>query len=154
MSTRRLRARVPSASVVAVARLDSHRLKFHKKSKDESGKCDVEYTNNEMDVVFGVVFHIVDSEKSELDRHEGLNSGYKEKCVSVHTEDGRELKVFYYYATNIDPNLNPYGWYKEHVIRGAREHGLPAEYISAISAVESIPDHNQTRHIKELSIYL
>jgi len=154
MSTPRLRARVPSASAVTVARLDKHILKFHKKGKDQSGKCDVAYTNNETDVVFGVVFEIAESEKPVLDKHEGLKIGYEEKSVAVFTEDGKELEAFSYYATNIDPSLNPYAWYREHVIRGAHEHGLPAEYTSIISAVASMPDLDQIRHEKELSIYL
>lgn len=153
MSTPRLTDRVPSAHAVAVARLYKHRLKFHKKSKDNSGKCDAEYTNDEKDVVYGVVFEIAASEKPELDRKEGLGKGYGEKNVSVYTHDGKELKVITYYATSTDPELKPYEWYKEHVVRGAREHGLPAEYINAILAVEAVPDPDKTRHERELSIY-
>lgn len=87
MSTPRLRKRVPSACVVAVARLLKHRLKFHKKSKDDSGKCDAECTNDEKDVVYGVVFGIAASEKPELDKHEGLNDGYEEKSVSIYAKE-------------------------------------------------------------------
>jgi cation transport regulator ChaC len=153
MSTPRLKERVPSARAIAVARLHKHRLKFHKKSKDNSGKCDAECTNDEKDVVYGVVFEIAASEKPELDKHEGLKNGYEEKSVSVNTDDGKELKAVTYYATNVDSKLKPYEWYKEHVIRGAHEHGLPAKYISTISAVEAMPDPDKSRHERELSIY-
>ena len=153
MSTPRLTDRVPSARAVAVARLHKHKLKFHKKSKDDSGKCDAECTNEEKDVVYGVVFEIAASEKPELDRKEGLKNGYDEKCVLIYTQDGEELNAVTYYATSIDPKLKPYEWYKEHVVRGAREHGLPAEYINTISAVETLPDPDKSRHARELSIY-
>ena len=153
MSTLRLTDRVPSACAIAVARLHKHRLKFHKKSKDHSGKCDAECTNDEKDVVYGVVFRIAPSEKPELDKKEGLKNGYEEKSVSVYAQDGKELKAVTYYATNIDPTLKPYEWYKEHVVRGAREHGLPTEYINTIAAVEAMPDPDKSRHARELSIY-
>jgi len=153
MSTLRLRTRVPSACAVAVGRLHKHRLKFHKKSKDNSGKCDAECTNKEMDVVYGVVFEITDSEKPKLDKHEGLNDGYEEKSVSIYTEDGKELKAVTYYASNIDSKLKPYDWYKEHVVRGAKEHYLPLEYIKLLVAVESVADSDQERHKRELLIY-
>lgn len=153
MSTPRLRERAPSARALTVARLPNHKLRFHKKSKDGSGKCDAKFTNNERDVVYGVVFEIKASEKPVLDKAEGLGDGYEEKCISVYTHDDREMNAVTYYATHIDPERKPYEWYKEHVVRGAREHGLPADYILAISEVEALPDPDKSRHERELSIY-
>ncbi len=152
MSTPGLVDRVPSAKAVSIARLEKHRLKFHKRSKHGSGKCDVELTNNPNDVVYGVVFQILTSEKQALNRKEGLGSGYKEKTVSVVGPNGESFSAVTYCATDIDPSLKPYHWYKEHVVRGAKEHRLPPEYIRSIEAVESIPDPQN--HEKELSIYL
>jgi gamma-glutamylcyclotransferase len=153
MSTPRLLERVPSARAVAVARLHKHRLQFHKKGRDNSGKGDVECTNDQKDVVYGVVFEIAVSEKPGLDRYEGLKNGYEEKSVPIHARDGEELIAVTYYATNIDPELKPYEWYKEHVVRGAREHGLPADYINIILGVEVVTDPDKSRHERELSIY-
>lgn len=153
MSTLRILDRVPSARVVCSAQLPKHRLKFHKKGRDHSAKCDAEYSNDAQDYLLGVVFDIAIADKSVLDRQEGLGNGYEEKLVSVFTEDGTCLTAMTYYATHIDPALKPYAWYKEHVLRGAREHGLPAEYIQIIAAVEVMPDPDQSRHEKELSIY-
>ena len=39
----------------------------------------------------------------------------------------------------------PYHWYKEQVVQGAREHGLPEGYIKKIADVESIPDQDPER---------
>jgi gamma-glutamylcyclotransferase len=157
MSTSRITGRACSARFVTVAWLDKHKLKFHKKSKDGSGKCDAEHTNNKEDFIYGVVFQIDEAEKSKLDRKEGLHCGYLKKTVSVTTEAGETLKAEMYYATNcatnIDPLLEPYDWYKEHVLRGAHEHGLPSEYIATIDAVNSKPDPCTTRRERELSIY-
>ena len=56
-----------------------HDLRFHKKSKDGSGKCDALETNNSEHFVIGVVFKISETDKSELDRKEGLGFEYEEK---------------------------------------------------------------------------
>ena len=152
MSTRRLVARVPSAEVISVAKLRGHRLEFHKLGKDGSAKCDVACTGDSNDVVYGVVFSIPLSEKATLDKIEGLGNGYAEKNVVVASESGRTFEAVTYYATNIDASLKPVDWYVEHVVRGAREHGLPPEYISRIEAIESIPDPENYK--KEIAIYL
>ncbi len=41
-----------------------------------------------------------------------------------------------YVATNVDSTLKPFDWYQAHVVEGAVEHGLPAEYIAGLRAVE------------------
>lgn len=153
MSTPRINKRIDSATVVATAQLYQHSLQFHKKSVDGSAKCDIMHTMNPDDIVHGVVFEILASEKHVLDRYEGLGNGYNEKQVSIILPYGESVRATTYYATHIDASLRPYRWYKEHVLRGAREHALPAEYITAIEAIASVPDPDQDNHVKELSIY-
>ncbi len=153
MSTPRLRARVPSARAVSLAWLTGHRLRFHKQGRDASGKCDAEYTGNAADVVHGVLFEIAAADKPALDGAEGTGQGYDEKPVVVRTDDGREVPAFTYLATRTDSRLKPYAWYKAHVLRGAREHGLPAHYVATIQAVEAVPDPDSSRSDRELSVY-
>lgn len=152
MSQRRLRARVPSARFVAVADLPAHRLRFHKSTRDGSAKCDAEETGNPDHRVIGVIYEIADHEKPDLDRHEALGFGYDEKQVEAITEQGR-FHAWMYYATRIDESLKPFHWYKDHVLIGARENSLPADYIAQIEAVESINDPKPERHERELAIY-
>lgn len=153
MSTPRLAARLPSARALEVARLDGHVLKFHKVGKDGSAKCDAESTRDDRSAVHGVLFRIPAGEKWVLDRWEGLADGYGEKFVRVVTRSGEARRALTYHATRIETGLKPYEWYKEHVLRGAREHGLPAEYVRAIERVETVPDPDRARHERELSIY-
>ncbi len=54
MSSRRLMDRVPSAQFVSIGKLGEHRLRYHKKSKDGSGKCDIEHTENPENSVWNV----------------------------------------------------------------------------------------------------
>lgn len=153
MSIPRLTERLPSAQAVTCARLYKHRLKFHKRGQDGSGKCDIESTFNTQDVVHGVVYQIARPDKPALDSKEGLGSGYEEKNVTVISPNCEVLVASTYYATRIDVSLAPYDWYKEHVLRGAHEHSLPPEYIAGIEGIQSMPDSNKNRAEKELSIY-
>lgn len=152
MSHRRLQARIPSARFVAVAELPAHRLRFHKSAGDGSAKCDAEETGNPEDRVIGVVYEIADAEKHDLDRHEALGFGYDEKQVVLKSAKGA-LHAWMYYATRINNSLKPFHWYKDHVLIGARENGLPTDYIARIEAVESVDDPKPERHARELSIY-
>jgi hypothetical protein len=72
--------------------------------------------------------------------------------VTVINDKGRRRKVLTYLSTPdyVDDGLKPYGWYKDFVLAGGREHGLPPEYIAEyIQSVEAIEDSNKTRDKKQ-----
>ncbi len=153
MSIQRLSTRITGFSNLGIATLRRHDLRFHKVSKNNGGgKCDIFETDNPEYFVIGVVYKIDPIEKPELDRFEGCGYGYEEKQVSIEM-DGEIISAFTYYATNINPELKPLHWYKEHVVRGARANELPEEYIQKIEVVESVADDNYERHLRELAIY-
>ena len=145
--------RAPSATFLSIATLQEHRLQFHKISRDGSGKCDAEYTANQNDCVMAVLFEMSASDKKELDRKECLGFGYEEKTVTVMLKNGDRIEASTYCAVETDVTLNPWSWYKEHVLRGARENNLPDDYISIIEKINSLPDPDMDRHEQELAIY-
>lgn len=55
MLFRRLKARTPSARLVGVGHVLGYRLVFDKVSKDGSGKCDIERTGVNADMVYGAL---------------------------------------------------------------------------------------------------
>lgn len=151
MSTARLRERMPSCRPLGVATLPGHTLRFHKRSVDRSGKCNAFATGNE-DSVIGVLFSFDPAERAALDRAEGVGNGYEHATVTVVNDKGRRRKVLTYLATPdyIDDSLKPYGWYKEFVLEGGREHGLPPGYIAEyIQSVEAIDDPDKSRDEKQ-----
>jgi len=153
MSSRRLQQRVPSAQPVSIATLPQHRLEFHKIGKDNSAKCNALQTHLHDHFVMGVVFDIHHQEKTHLDQAEGLGNGYETKQVSLINDSGEKLQAFTYYATHIDDALAPYHWYKQHVLHGAQEHGLPGFYIESIRQIDSIEDPSEQRAAKETAIH-
>ena len=137
MSTERVQARVPSARARGRGQLLRHALRWHKLGRDGSGKCDVVLADAES-VVWGVLFDVAWAEKPWLDEAEGLGVGYFEKEVRIVTDDGECLaRTYYANPDRINAALRPLGWYKDHVVRGAREHGLPADYVRALVRVET-----------------
>ena len=78
---------------------------------------------------------------------------YKQKKVEVNSADNSSLQAFTYFATDIDPALKPFHWYRKHVIMGATEHNFPEQYIQSIAQVKSIDDPVAERHNEEMSIY-
>ena len=144
MLIRRIRERVPSARAIAVGTLFEHELRWHKVSKDGSGKCDVLPVRGTLAPVLGVIYEIAAAEKPQLDQAEGLGNGYEEKEVDVQTTNG-PTKASMYFATHIDPNFVPFTWYKALVVGGAREHGLPPHYVATLEAVAANADPNSAR---------
>ena len=122
----RLHARTPSARVAMVGTLAGHSLRWHKKARDGSGKCNAFATGEDRDAVWGVVYELTPDDKRALDKCEGLGEHYFEKMVCVRTADGVELQAIAYVANPklLDDTLRPYGWYKSFVTTGALQHGL------------------------------
>ena len=139
MSTARLRERTPSARALGTGRLPRHRLRWHKLGRDGSGKCDAAFTGRQEDAVWGVLFDIDCAEKPLLDAAEGLGIGYCEVNAHIVTATGAVVAHTYQAKPDkIDAALQPLDWYKQHVLRGARQHGLPAAYIATIERVATV----------------
>jgi cation transport regulator ChaC len=144
MPTLRTKERCPSARAIGIAALHGHELRWHKRSRDGSGKCDIIKSEKIGAVVWGVVFEIPLAEKAALDRAEGLGKGYVEQGFDLFVDD-TEAKCVAYVATDIDPGLKPYDWYKELVLLGAQEHGINEEYIRGLRETEALRDLDEKR---------
>jgi cation transport regulator ChaC len=154
MSVRRLRQRVSSARPLGRSILEGHDLRFHKMGRDHSGKCDAFFTDKPGDAIYGVVYRLAPADKLVLDRIEGLGAGYAEKRVCVALAHGGELEAVTYVATIMDSSLQPFCWYKTHVLVGARDAALPAAYVNRIRAVDVRRDPNRRRRAREESVHL
>lgn len=147
MLTERLTLRVPGARGLGNARALGRRLAFHKRSDDKSGKCDLPNTGNHSDVIYGVLFDVPESQRSALDNAEGVGHGYEDAPIHVLDANSCPVSAIGYFATAdaIDSRLVPFDWYHCLVVSGARQHGLPPDYVSSIAAVRTIPDPSLTR---------
>lgn len=151
MSVARLHARVPGARRLGLATLAGHALRFHKCGADGSAKLDVVATGDAADRVLGVLFGLTATEKAVLDAIEG--PGYEGVTVAVGNAEGAVVEAFMYRALRVDAALRPFAWYVHHVLTGAREAGLPADYVARIAAVETIDDPDAERDARERGVH-
>lgn len=153
MLTPRLRARVPSAEPVLTATLDGHVLRFHKRSRDGSGKCNVVPSSADDARVHGVVFDVSSADLRALDEAEQRGRGYERTDVVVEGPDAA-VEAFAYVAqpAYVDDALLPYDWYHALVLAGAREHGLSPSYVAQIENVPSYPDPSEERRRKHQAL--
>lgn len=138
----RMRARVPSARVVAVGRLPGFRLAFRKAGRDGSAKCDIQPAPGA--TVWGALYRFAAADQPALDAAEG--PGYYTDRVTVATEAG-PVEAFTYRARDdwISDTAAPYDWYRDLVLVGARAHEIPGMYVDAIAGIDAIPDPDPDR---------
>lgn len=156
----RLKQRLGTVKSVGEYKLKEYKLNFNKKSTDGSGKCTIEHTKNKTDVVYCFLYEIACSQRQELDEIEGLGKGYDQNSIPV-SIDGIEHSALTYIASPdyINDNLEPYDWYKEIVLEGAKYHKFPEAYIAAISSTKSLIDKcarraaNRKKTLQEMRNY-
>jgi len=153
MLTERLQDRVPSAEPVTAATLPGRTLRFHKRSKDGSGKCTLAPASEDSAAVHGVLFDFASDDLSALDDAEHRGHGYERRRVHPRTPDG-SVDAFAYVAqpAYVDDALRPYDWYRAVVTAGAHQHDLPAAYRRRLESIRSYPDTNEERRAQYRSL--
>ncbi len=153
MCSLRLGARVGAVRAVGRASLSGHQVRFHVRSQDGSSKADCVACEAPDEVAWGVLYEMTPAAKVILDGYEGLGRSYVERVVTPML-DGRPVEAFAYvgHQSRIAAGMAPYSWYRGHVVRGAREHGLPVDYVRRLEAVAANDDPDVARHRREAAI--
>jgi gamma-glutamylcyclotransferase (GGCT)/AIG2-like uncharacterized protein YtfP len=125
----RMRERVPAAEVVAPALLRGRRLTLDKRGADGSGKANLAPDRGAL--VWGVVYAFRAETWTALDAFE---PDYERVEVAVELS-GVALRAVTYASERITRDPVPHDWYKRLIVEGAREHGLPAEWIARLEAL-------------------
>ena len=150
MPKTRIEQRLGPVERLGTAFLTGYTLRFHKRSKkDGSGKCDAFRTDNPDDRLWGVLDRLSDEQFVKLDGFEG--PGYERIIAQATTGKGAvpvDAVVYVAKPQAIEPELSPFDWYKAWVLMGARELGLPIDYIETIEAVHAVPDPDPQRAAK------
>merc|ERR1712210_350139 len=131
----RLHISNPSAVFKAVARLPAHRLEFNYFSKRWQGAAAtvVEVDDEE---VWGVLWELNLEHLATLDAQEGVPTVYNRKAVTVETEAGEEEAFTYFLVKPVEEDRRPSAVYLDVIVRGAKENGLPKEYIEKLKSIE------------------
>lgn len=151
MWPRRIEERLGRCETVGMAALPGFDLRFHKRGRDGSGKCDAFRTGDPTDTLYGVVYSLNQSQRDMLDAFEG--PGYSSLEISVRIR--AEFVTAYAYVAkdgHVDSALPPFSWYKSIVVAGARAHALPAHYIESLDAVYAQSDPDSDREARHLAL--
>ena len=115
----RLLARTPGAVVLGTAWLPGYALRWHKRGRDGTGKCNV--VQEAGSSVPGAVYEIPEAEMADLDRIEG---GYERVALTL--ADYGEVWLYVALPASIDQHCTPAADYVTLVQAGRQWHGLPA----------------------------
>lgn len=154
-----LLAQIPQATLLGMAKLKGYQLFFHKLGhEDGSGKCNIIPVRHGDHEVYGVLYDIPPGSRYVLDRCEKLGYGNHDMTLKVfpvqktrhgYLENTEGVFAFTYIAhkEQVRDNLMPFTWYKNTVILGAKEHGLPESYIRKLETYVAIPDPDIKREL-------
>jgi len=165
----RIRTRIPSTRVVGRSWLAEHDLRFHVRGTlDGTAKADAFYTGEATHRVLGVIYTIRRVDLPTLDRIEegysrvlhrlplDVGGGQTGECAVEPAVErlrerpgerrgegpgGRMVSAWSYHGRpdTIAEGLRPYDRYLDHVIRGARFHAFPGDYLQRLEDISSIP---------------
>jgi cation transport regulator ChaC len=141
MCTARLQERVPSARPIGIAVLRGWKFVCNNISKDDSAKASIE--EFEGGKVWGGLFEFDEKHENCLDKAEGVNSKtYKKQKITVELDDGSIVdNVLTYIGEKPVKDKKPYDWYLKYIVCGAKEHGLPRDYIDILEHIEMQEDN-------------
>ncbi|MBW2372233.1 MAG: gamma-glutamylcyclotransferase [Deltaproteobacteria bacterium] len=137
LEPRRFRERVGGFQVHGVACLHGQCLAFNKRGRDGSGKANL--MPDPLGLVWGVVYELAPTAWPTLDQFEG---GYTRLRVQVERGPGEGLEAWTYASSRLS-RKPPFAWYREHVVQGARYHGLPDDWVAWLEGVIVQPDSSR-----------
>jgi hypothetical protein len=79
-------------------------------------------------------------ERTHLALLDGFETGYERVEVEVCTAAGGAHRASTYRSDCITRDPILFDWYRGLILEGAREHGLPEDYLSVLEALPTRPD--------------
>lgn len=94
---------------------------------------------------WGVIYRLSAAACDFLDRTEGVDRGlYRRMSIDVVVDDGTRIPAFAYVGEGRDPRRKPSARYLNLLLAGARELGLPDDYLAWLAAFPLAVDERET----------
>src|SRR5690606_20888837 len=124
-------------TVLGAARLMHYRLAFNRESiRWGHGVADIIHEAGS--VVWGVLYDVDNACVGGLNRKESLGVGYEQLHVGVELKNGTRYHALTYTVINkLEDEISPSHAYLDTMIRGARQHQLPMNYIATLMEIET-----------------
>ena len=137
LSGRQVFRRCPDAAFLAIARLDGFALAFTRPSRRWGGHA-ADVLPQPHSHVWGVLWRISEADLLALDRFEGVASGaYVRATGSVVTANGASVAAEVYRVAAPADLGAPSPRYLHVILEGAREHGLPSDWLHHLASFAS-----------------
>lgn len=145
-----MQRRCPGHIVVGLGALHDYKLVFPRHSHDWGGGV-ASVQPSHAATVWGVVYDLTDAHLATLDTYEGFHSpgdphnAYEREGVYVELtrpDDGsvpRRVRVQVYVGRPANPTP-PSRRYLDAIVKGAKHHRLPAEYVASMAATPAAPE--------------
>ena len=127
LDLRRFRRRCPGAVALGRALLRNYQLAFTRYDRHEKGGV-ADIVPEAGAQVWGALYEVDASGLRALDEYEGAPRAYRRATVRVADDKGVEHEAIAYIA-NKTGEFAPSREYLAQITRGARDHGLPEEYV-------------------------
>jgi len=128
--------RCPGSRYLRTARLEGHRFVYDGFSVTWDGAVG-NIVRSEAEGVWGALFNISETDRLALDEFEGYPKAYDRTEVEVKDKDGQACRALTYFRTG-RPLGKPHPDYEKVVLAGAKERGLPEDYVDRYLRVARI----------------
>lgn len=128
MNHEKMRSRSPGSQFLGRAKLDSYQFVYNGKSKVRGGGVG-NIVPKKGSVVWGGLYEITQEDLVALDEFEWYPNYYQRKNFVVKDDLGKAFEAMAYYREVEKPNP-PYESYRAEVLQGAKDCGLPEDYIN------------------------
>jgi cation transport regulator ChaC len=132
MKRSQLESRAGAVHETRLASLPGYELAFNRKARGGVATANIRPAAGKL--LRGVLYRINESAFRSLDRFEGAPQHYRRIQVDATDASGAKIPAQVYIATRVEKGLKPAAHYLQAILDGAREHGLPADYIESIRA--------------------
>jgi oligopeptide transport system permease protein len=137
-----MQARIGRVPAGSIARLPGYRLAFNTSDADQK-EIFANIMPDDGNSVWGVIYECDEAELKKLDEYEDVDSGhYRRGPVMVVTPAQEHLEAMAYFACQdrLCGEGQPSARYSLKIVSGARQHGLPAEYVHRIETLAGLTE--------------
>lgn len=128
MNHNQMKQRCPSAEFISRAKLVGYRFVYDGYSPKRNGSVANVIKSDKKDVVWGGLYKIDPVCRQSLDCQENYPNSYQRKNVKVIDDDNNEYEAFIY-LRKPKKEGKPSHEYRKIVLEGAKDCGLPQDYI-------------------------
>ncbi|QAT16669.1 gamma-glutamylcyclotransferase [Candidatus Velamenicoccus archaeovorus] len=131
MNKKQMKERCPSSKFIKRAYVEGYEFVYDGYSQSRKGAV-ANIIKSENEKVWGCLFEINEDNLSALDCYEGYFSRvYDKKTIMVKDDEGKSHSVIVYFRTGKEVGV-PHEDYQCDVIQGAKDCGLPEDYIKNV----------------------